>query len=313
MNNYGRDRKPFFFIVDFLANQPIIIATENLEKENIHFQFPGAGTSTSPGSSKNINLKKEIPSINSYSNSFKKIMEHLNYGNSYLVNLTSQTKIDLPASLYEVYQEANAPYKILFRDEWVCFSPECFIKIKDGLISSYPMKGTIDSSIPGAEKIILNDEKEMAEHYTIVDLIRNDLAIVSENVEVTKFRYVDTIKTNNKTLLQVSSEITGKMPADYLDHLGDIICHLLPAGSVTGAPKKKTVEIIREVENYNRGYYTGVAGYFNGIDLDSCVLIRFIEKTESGYVYKSGGGITLFSDVEKEFQEMLDKIYVPVA
>ena len=87
---------------------------------------------------------------------------------------------------------------------------------------------------------------------------------------------------------------------------------LLPAGSVTGAPKKKTVEIIRETEKYRRGFYTGVTGLFDGENLDSGVMIRFIENTNKVLVYKSGGGITMFSDCICEYNEMIDKVYVPV-
>jgi len=113
-------------------------------------------------------------------------------------------------------------------------------------------------------------------------------------------------------LLQVSSKITGKLAPGYLSFLGDIIFMLLPAGSVTGAPKKKTVEIIRETEKYRRGFYTGVTGLFDGENLDSGVMIRFIENTNKGLVYKSGGGITMFSDCICEYNEMIDKVYVPV-
>jgi len=87
----------------------------------------------------------------------------------------------------------------------------------------------------------------------------------------------------------------------------------LPAGSVSGAPKPKTLEIIKAVEEEGRGYYTGVFGYFNGNDLDSGVMIRFIENREGKYFYRSGGGITTQSDVEAEYQETIDKVYVPVA
>jgi len=88
---------------------------------------------------------------------------------------------------------------------------------------------------------------------------------------------------------------------------------LLPAGSITGAPKNKTVEIIRSTETYERGFYTGVFGVFDGCNMDSAVMIRFIERTPEGYVYKSGGGITAFSKVEDEYNEILEKIYVPIS
>jgi para-aminobenzoate synthetase component 1 len=115
-----------------------------------------------------------------------------------------------------------------------------------------------------------------------------------------------------KTLLQVSSEIVGDLSADYRSHLGDIFYKLLPAGSITGAPKPRTIEIIREAENEKRGYFTGVFGYFDGTNLDSGVMIRYIERVGDQYFYRSGGGITTRSKAEEEYREALDKIYVPV-
>jgi para-aminobenzoate synthetase component I len=102
------------------------------------------------------------------------------------------------------------------------------------------------------------------------------------------------------------------LPVNYREQLGDILCALLPAGSVSGAPKAKTLEIIREAEGEDRGYYTGVFGYFDGTNLDSAVMIRFIEHNQGEYYYRSGGGITTQSQAENEYQEVLDKIYVPV-
>ena len=87
---------------------------------------------------------------------------------------------------------------------------------------------------------------------------------------------------------------------------------MLPAGSVTGAPKEKTVQIIRETEPFERGFYTGICGYFDGESLDSAVMIRFIEKTDNEMVFRSGGGITARSDASSEYLEMIDKVYVPV-
>jgi len=182
----------------------------------------------------------------------------------------------------------------------------------DNKISSYPMKGTIDASIPDAEKKILSDEKEKAEHATIVDLIRNDLSMVAENVEVKKYRYIDMVRSNNTDLLQVSSHIEGTLPDNYLQNLGEIIFKLLPAGSVSGAPKKKTVEIILQTEQYDRGFYTGICGFFDGQNLESAVMIRFIEKIDNQLIYKSGGGITFLSEAEKEYEELIQKVYVPI-
>jgi para-aminobenzoate synthetase component 1 len=174
------------------------------------------------------------------------------------------------------------------------------------------MKGTIDAAVPNAAQRILDDEKERAEHTTIVDLIRNDLSQVATRVTVNRFRYLDELRTSHKNLLQVSSEIVGELPDDYLSRLGSIFVTLLPAGSVSGAPKVKTLEIIRQAEGEKRGYYTGIFGYFNGQQLDSGVMIRFLENQDGTYYYRSGGGITTQSQVDAEYQETIDKVYVPL-
>lgn len=314
INEYSINEMPFLFIVDFEMQKPVLIQTEELEKEHIRISFPQfTNVSRQLDKEKEVRLTEIIPLEKEiYQNRFERVMQHLKYGNSYLTNLTGKTEIKTDATLNEIFESAKALYKIKYKDEWVCFSPESFIKIKEGEIFSFPMKGTIDASFPNAEQVLLEDRKEIAEHYTIVDLIRNDLSIVSENVTVEKFRYVDKIRSNEKSLLQVSSKISGKLPENHQEHLGEIIFSLLPAGSVSGAPKKKTVEIIQEAENGPRGYYTGVAFYFDGKNTDSCVLIRFIEKTGNHLFYRSGGGITVNSEMEKEYQELIDKIYVPI-
>jgi para-aminobenzoate synthetase component 1 len=109
----------------------------------------------------------------------------------------------------------------------------------------------------------------------------------------------------------MSSEISGKLPKYYHEKLGDIFINILPAGSISGAPKKKTIEIIKTVEPYERGYYTGVFGVFDGINLDSSVMIRFIEKQKGEFIYKSGGGVTAYSNCNEEYKEIIQKIYVP--
>lgn len=117
-------------------------------------------------------------------------------------------------------------------------------------------------------------------------------------------------------LLQVSSEIRGQLPEGWQSRIGSVLFELLPAGSVTGAPKPKTLEIIAEAENYERGYYTGVCGLFDGRTLDSGVMIRFLEREpgagQGEYLFKSGGGITYRSDRTAEYEEMKEKVYVPL-
>jgi para-aminobenzoate synthetase component 1 len=146
----------------------------------------------------------------------------------------------------------------------------------------------------------------------IVDLLRNDLSIVSQKVTVEKFRYCENIKAGDKELIQVSSKISGELEKDWEKRIGNIISTLLPAGSITGTPKRKTVQILDTIEKYERGYFTGVFGIYDGKTLDSSVIIRYLEKdSQNNLVYKSGGGITSDSDVYKEYQEMCDKVYIP--
>ena len=144
----------------------------------------------------------------------------------------------------------------------------------------------------------------------IVDLLRNDLGIVANDIKVDKFRYIDKISAGEKELLQVSSKISGYVGPLWKERLGEIIKALLPAGSISGTPKKSTVKIIEETEAYERGYFTGVFGIFDGNTFDSAVMIRFIEKYDDTYIYKSGGGITIESDAKSEYQEMIDKVYI---
>ena len=239
-------------------------------------------------------------------------------GNSYLANRTCRVLVDCNLSLDDIFAHSKGKYRLLLRGDrnrgrrFVCFSPESFLRISHGRIYSYPMKGTIDASIPNARQELMNDTKEAAEHATIVDLIRNDLSRVATDVRVDCYRYVDTLHTNKGDILQTSSEISGLLPDDYRQHLGEIIDAQLPAGSITGAPKKKTVEIIREAERYDRGFYTGVMGIFNDGELNSAVMIRFVEQDENGMAFKAGGGITAKSCCRKEYEEVLQKIYLPI-
>ena len=247
-----------------------------------------------------------------YKKAYDQVIEEIKAGNTYLLNLTFSTPIKCSFNLEEIFEMANAPYKLLYKDKFVCFSPEPFIKIENNVISTYPMKGTIDATIPNAKEKILANEKEMAEHVMVVDLLRNDLGIVGREVRVKKFRYIDKIVTADKTLLQVSSKIEAKLPDDWRKHLGKILDAMLPAGSITGTPKQKTCEIIERVETHKRGFFTGVFGVYDGKNLDSAVMIRFIEQGPNGLVYKSGGGITIDSNAEAEYKEMLDKVYLPI-
>jgi len=174
------------------------------------------------------------------------------------------------------------------------------------------MKGTMDASMENAREVLLADRKEAAEHATIVDLIRNDLSRIATDVMVDRYRYVDVVGTDKGDMLQTSSEISGKLPQAVQRRVGDLLEALLPAGSITGAPKDRTMEIIREAEGYERGFYTGVMGIYANGELDSAVMIRFVEEDDDGMYFKAGGGITCMSDCKKEYEEMLRKVCLPV-
>ncbi len=306
LNSYGSKKEPFFFIISYDQQQWDVCNLDTCN-ENIKFKLD---------SDMDVKTKKDISftpvSKDIYEDKFTKVMQNITDGNSYLLNLTQASIIDQKIDLEEIYKLANSKYKIYYKDKFVSFSPEKFIQINDEKIYTYPMKGTIDASILNAREKILADPKEIAEHTMVVDLLRNDLNIVAKDVKVEQFRYTDTISAGNKELIQVSSKISGKLDENWNEKLGNIITSLLPAGSITGTPKKKTVEIINEVENYDRGYFTGICGVYDGKSLDSFVLIRFIEKLLDGsFVYKSGGGITSDSDMDSEYKEMCDKVYIP--
>ncbi len=307
LNLLGSQRKPFLFVSDFKAQRVELFEPQDLPNEDIEFSINHNYTYK-----EHPHLLKRTPlSFENYSKKFNAVIDNIKAGKTYLLNLTQETKIQTKLDLKEIYSLANATYKLRFKDKFVCFSPEKFVQIEDNTIHTFPMKGTIDSSIKDAKNKILRDEKEMAEHIMVVDLLRNDLSIVSKNVKVEKFRYITEIEAGDKKLLQVSSHISGSVEDDWHSKIGTILKSLLPAGSISGTPKKSTLEIIDEIEEYDRGFFSGVFGFYDGKKLDSGVMIRFIEKKDGELIYKSGGGITLDSCVKSEYNELLDKIYLP--
>lgn len=307
----GRDREPFLFIISYDKEDIFAQPLDNLDND-ILYKLNSHRNYKREKIDREYYLNSSLVEFKEYKNSFDKIIEQIKSGNTYLLNLTFRTQIETNLSLEEIFKYSRAKYKLYFKDKFVCFSPESFIDIVDNRISTYPMKGTIDASIDNSEEKILSDPKEMAEHIMIVDLMRNDLGIIGDSVKVKKFRYIDKIRAGDKELLQVSSHIEAELSTEWRDNIGDILDKLTPAGSVTGTPKRRTVEIISSVENYSRGFYTGVFGIFDGNSLFSSVMIRFIEKENKSLIYKSGGGITIDSDAMSEYRELIDKVYLPL-
>ncbi|MBF0751663.1 MULTISPECIES: aminodeoxychorismate synthase component I [unclassified Pasteurella] len=312
-NHYGAKSAPFFFLIDFEQQKPLIFPLEETAQRGIFFDILGKTNITeSKDFSTDIHFEKYPIPLSYYQQGFEVVQKEIQKGNSYLLNLTSPTEISGNFSLEQIFYQSSAPYKLWLKNQFVCFSPECFINIQDNKIFTYPMKGTINAALSNAKQQLLNDEKELREHYTIVDLMRNDLAMVASNIQVTKFRYVDRIATQKGEILQTSSEICGELDENWQQNIGNILATLLPAGSISGAPKEKTVQIIQQAERQPRGYYTGIFGLFDGKNLQSAVAIRFISQVGEKYYFHSGGGITIQSRLEDEYQELLEKVYFPI-
>ena len=203
------------------------------------------------------------------------------------------------------------------------WSQDAWASFTDSIMNNLNVNGINQGRIAFKEKLKVLFEKirtlkdddpkthELRKKYSemAMDLLRNDLSLVAKQVRVTQYKYYEEIKAHHKTTGQLSSCIEGKLPDNYPEKIGQILQQLLPAGSISGAPKPKTKALIQNIEESPRGFYTGIAGIFEGTDLDSCVMIRFL--CEDG-TYRCGGGITHLSDFEEEYNELIQKIYVPI-
>jgi para-aminobenzoate synthetase component 1 len=309
----AKQKVPFLFVINFDGDKAFVEPIETCAEKDVFFKvrhlknFEGKPISNDPFTFNKFPISKER-----YQRGFDIVQQAIADGNTYLINLTYPTRIETSLSLKEIFYRSKAKYKLFFKNKFVVFSPETFVRIRDQKIYSYPMKGTIDATIPNAYHKLKESYKEIAEHHTIVDLIRNDLNRVSKQVGLEKFRTIEKIVTHDAELLTVSSRIAGQLSEGYEQQIGELLYKMLPAGSVTGAPKKKTVAVIKEAEQYERGFYTGVFGIFDGYNLQSAVMIRFIENIDGQLFFKSGGGITTFSDCAAEYKELIDKVYLPI-
>ncbi|MGL5893773.1 MAG: aminodeoxychorismate synthase component I [Bacteroidales bacterium] len=314
MNRYGASSTPFLFIISYDGESNIILKDSEIDPEFILYEFQGRGNLKSQTiTNREIELAKSPIDYDSYLIGFNKVQASLRRGDTFLCNLTAATNIKCNLSTREIFERSKAKYRLWVNGLFTLFSPEIFIQVKDGTIHSYPMKGTIDASIENAREVILNNVKESQEHATIVDLIRNDLSQIAHPVWVERYRYIDELETTSGKLLQVSSEICGKLPESFYNNIGTEIFKLLPAGSITGAPKLSTIKLIEDAEGYDRGFYTGVCGYFDGQNIDSAVMIRFIEEQkDNSLLFKSGGGITSESIAQEEYNELIQKVYVAI-
>ena len=314
MNEAGARREPFLFGVDFELSEGFFVS-DPLGQQEILFEAGGVTNSPvregMPGEVSERVFSPNPVAYEVYREKFAAVREGLARGDSFLLNLTVATGLETGWTLEEIFHRARSPYRLLVPGQFVCFSPEIFVRVDEGVISSYPMKGTIDASVPDAGRVILEDYKERSEHNTIVDLIRNDLNRVAERVDVRRFRYIDRLRVSRGELLPVSSAVTGRLTGDDYSRWGEGGFGLLPAGSISGAPKPSTLRIIARAEGERRGFYTGVFGYFDGKRLDSAVMIRYIAVRDGRYYFRSGGGITINSECRAEYEEVLAKVYLP--
>lgn len=315
MNKAGQDNRPFLFVISYDRTRNYMVPLAQADPAFIRYDFSGKA----PLKPAAFRLRPEKIAFETYREAFEEVRKNLLAGNSFLTNLTASAPVSGIDSLEEVFESAYARYKLLVKGQFVCFSPETFVTVSEtGEIATFPMKGTIDAGIENAEEKLRSDKKELYEHTTIVDLLRNDLSKVADRVRVERFQYIDRIRREDGSeILQMSSEIRGLLPENWKETLGTWFFELLPAGSICGAPKVKTLEVISRAEEKlheegNRGFYSGVCGIFDGKTLNSAVMIRFIEQTPGGMIFKSGGGITHLSEAQKEYDEIYQKVYVPV-
>ena len=188
-------------------------------------------------------------------------------------------------------------------------SPETLVKLEDGVLHTFPLAGTrprgkTDEEDARLEKELLADEKELAEHNMLVDLGRNDLGKISKfgTVSVEKLHSIERFSH----VMHIGSTVRGEIRDDK-DAL-DAIEAVLPAGTLSGAPKIRACQLIGELENNKRGIYGGAIGYidFTG-NMDTCIAIRIAYKKNDKVFVRSGAGIVADSDPEKEFEECMNK------
>ncbi|WP_207637151.1 anthranilate synthase component I [Anaerovorax odorimutans] len=251
-----------------------------------------------------------------YCNMVNKAKNYIYEGDIFQVVLSNRLEADFEGSLlntYRILRTTNpSPYMYYFSSDDIEIagaSPETLVKIQDNTVYTFPLAGTRQRGKTyiedlELEKELLSDEKELAEHNMLVDLGRNDLGKVSEfgSVEVEKYLSIERFSH----VMHIGSTIKGLMK-NSKDGL-DAIDAVLPAGTLSGAPKIRACEIINELENKKRGIYGGAIGYidFTG-NIDTCIAIRIAYKKNGKVFIHSGAGIVADSVPEKEYQECFNK------
>lgn len=251
-----------------------------------------------------------------YCGMVEKAKHYIREGDIFQVVLSNRLEADFEGSLlntYRVLRTLNpSPYMFYFSStdlEIAGASPETLVKLEDNVLHTFPLAGTrprgkTTKEDLALEKELLSDEKELAEHNMLVDLGRNDIGKISEfgSVEVEKYMSIE----RYSHVMHIGSTVRGTLRSG-LSAL-DAIDSILPAGTLSGAPKIRACEIINELENNKRGIYGGAIGYidFTG-NLDTCIAIRLAYKKNGKVFIRSGAGIVADSVPENEYQECINK------
>lgn len=214
MNELAGSRKPFLFIIDYKQQCSLIEEISRIDSTRCRYNFNGVKNvdTVTESYSGRIGWNFVPMSLADYRQAFEIVKRNILAGNSYLANLTCKVPVSTNLTLEDVFRYSKALYRLWLKDKLVCFSPEIFVRIEDGEIKSFPMKGTIDATLPDAEKLLMDDPKETAEHATIVDLIRNDLSMVAEQVRVVRYRYCDRLETNKGPIFQKAPKYVVSCP-----------------------------------------------------------------------------------------------------
>lgn len=255
-------------------------------------------------------------SKNEYIGMVEKAKHHIREGDIFQAVLSNRFEADCEGSLlgaYRVLRTINpSPYMFYFSGsefEIAGASPETLVKLQDGKLFTYPLAGTRPRGATDAEDLaleaeLLSDEKELAEHNMLVDLGRNDLGKISKLGSVCVEKYLQILRFSH--VMHIGSVVSGEILENKTGL--DAITAVLPAGTLSGAPKIRAMEIINSLEQNKRGIYGGAIGYldFTG-NMDTCIAIRLAYK-KGGKVYvRSGAGIVADSNPESEYNECLNK------
>ncbi len=313
--------------VDNLENKVILIVnvkTDDLETNynNAMLQLESLKNLIENGSLKNEQQGKLLTPLKAQFNEqqFCEIVEkakrHIFEGDIFQVVLSNMLEAGYEGSLFNVYENLKAsnpsPYMFYFSSDDVEIagaSPETLVKLEGEKVVTYPLAGTRKRGKSEAEDIalekeLLADEKETSEHNMLVDLGRNDIGKVSKFGTVKVDEYMKVLKFSH--VMHIGSIVSGAI-RDDLDYL-DAIDSVLPAGTLSGAPKVRACEIIHDLENLKRGIYGGAIGYidFSG-NMDTCIAIRLAFKKNDKIFVRSGAGIVYDSVPESEYAECINK------